>query len=345
MNSLVRQNRKTIILFITTLLLGACSSEPTAPTEVKLEVHSLAIGSSNQLLITTQEGLIRSLDNGETWESINSTLNLKGLVAVSPSGTIYCMRLESNGLYNHTETLYRSTNAGITFLSTGWNKKNISLGMLRLTFNKQEHLFAAEGFPGTIYRSTSQGEDWESLGSGSILPLIAPDNIFGTSSDGVYRSNDNGDNWIKVLELLDITGDTTYSYGNLFSNPLAFYSQGRIFAAINATSLGDSVEIGLVYHSDDNGNNWIKSIVTNSHITHLAVNSEDKIFAVTKLNEIHCSMDNGIQWIKVNVNAPEGWILQFIVSPNKKIFVRTDGPQLYRSQDEGVTWTQIQPHL
>ena len=343
---------KKMIVFLITLFWVACSSNPTEPEAVILEARSLAISSSNQLFVTTQEGLCQSLDDGETWKSINR--DFTRLVAVSPSGTIYCLKTESiysPGLFDHhNEWLYRSTDNGKTFHLTGWAKSDIFFGMSWLTFNKQEHLFAHQRFKG-LFRSTSQGEHWEELSGGSVSwgsvsfssnSLIAPDKIFRSAGDGVYRSDDDGDNWIKVLELQDISGDTSYSYG-----ALTFNSQGRIFAGINAQHfLGDSVETGMIYQSDDNGNNWIKTAALNSDIAHLAVNSEDKIFALTDINEVYCSIDNGIQWNKVSVISIEGWgVLQFIISSNNKLFIRTSDPKLYRSQNEGVTWEQIQPHL
>lgn len=333
---------KKMIVFLITLFWVACSSNPTEPEAVILEARSLVIGSSTQVFITTQEGLCQSLDDGETWKSINR--DFTRLVAVSPSGTIYCLKTESiysPGLFDHhNEWLYRSTDNGKTFHLTGWAKSDIFFGMSWLTFNKQEHLFAYNWAEG-VFRSTSQGDHWEKLSFGSLMPLIAPDKLFSISRDGVYRSDDNGDNWIKVLELLDISGDTSYSYG-----ALTFNSQGRIFAGINAQHfLGDSVETGMIYQSDDNGNNWIKTAALNSDIAHLAVNSEDKIFALTDINEVYCSIDNGIQWNKVSVISIEGYVVQFIISSNNKLFIRTSDPKLYRSQNEGVTWEQIQPHL
>jgi hypothetical protein len=92
----------------------------------------------------------------------------------------------------------------------------------------------------------------------------------------------------------------------------------------------------------------VKTVVSNSDITNLAVNSQDKIFAITELHEVYCSVDNGSQWNKVSVNFPKGvWVGQFIISPNNKLFIRTwDGTnyKIYRSQNDGATWELIWPH-
>lgn len=335
-----------VFVFLTSLFCLSCSSEPTEPEEVNLEVWSLAFGSSNQVFATASVGLCQSLDGGETWECINS--KIKGGVSVSPSGTIYSMKVESDGLETTKQTLIRSTDGGKTFIATGWIRNHIYItgGMNWLAFNKQGHLFAQEH--GYLYRSTSSGQSWEILNNITLgwfylrnPPLIAPDDLFIHKYDGVYRSEDNGDNWIQVFGLQDISGDTAYSH-----DALAFNSQGRIFVAINVSHQEDSVETGIIYYSDDNGNNWIKSASLNSHITNLAVNIEDKIFAITKQSEVFYSLDNGIQWDKVSMNFPKCSVTKFLISPDKKLFIRTmEEHYYYRSQDDGVTWERYQLHL
>lgn len=328
-----------ICAFLATLFVLACSSDPSEQEVIISEVYGVAASSSNRLYIGTTGGLCQSLDNGETWEIANREFG--GLINVSPSGTIYCKVVGKNtSQWKHDEFLFRSTDNGKTFIQTGWVRKNVTVGMLWLTFNNQEHLFCMAGdvMP-KLWRSTSLGVSWEQLSVGSGW-LIAPNDIFNTS-DAVYRSEDNGDSWTKVLQLQSLS-DTSYSHG-----PLTFNSQGRIFVAVNAGTYYNTewVQIGLVYHSNDNGNTWAGSVVTNSRITHLAINSEDKIFALTEPNEVYRSENNGIQWNKVSVNSFEPMAIQFIINSNNNLFISNSYCKLYRSQDEGVTWELIQPHL
>lgn len=340
--------RLTIVFIcLTSLFWWACSSGPTEPEKINLEIHSLAVGGPNQVFITSHSGLCQSLDNGDTWECLKTEVD--GLVAVSPSGIIYCMKKVAGvKMGSHDEVLYRSTDKGKTFIPTGWMLFDTFDGMGWLTFNREEHLFGeVRGIVGSkgIYRSTSSGESWErvrvTIGSSLYkLHLIAPDKIF-LSDTAIHRSDDNGDSWIKVLDPQDVSGDTKFYFGP----PLAFNSQGRIFAAIGVSRNTDSVATGTVYHSDNEGHTWIKSIVAGGRIIHLAVNSEDKVFALNTLNEVYRSIDNGNQWDKVNVNSVEGRVMKFIINPNNTIFILTSSYNLYRSKDEGVSWQLIQPQL
>ena len=287
-------------------------------------------------------GLFQSVDNGETWKPLDNFRS--GLVSVSPSGTIYSTHYFSDGKYTSKETLWRSTDGGNSFQPTGWVKNKSVFGLSWLTFNNQEHMFGWVYLSG-LYRSTSQGASWEQLSIGglNLKPLIAPDDIFIAIDDGIYRSNDNGDNWLKVFERERISGDTSYSY-----DALAFNSNGEVFAGINAWHfLGDSVETGMIYHSDDNGNNWVKTAALNSDITHLAVNSEDNIFAITALNEVFNSVNNGVSWNRVSVIFPEELIGTLIINSNDHLFIKSSDNQvnhIYRSLNDGVTWESIWPY-
>jgi len=345
MFKILNQMKLIIFLLLTTLFLGACSTNSTSPDEEskRPEARSLATGSLNQVFVATTEGLYHSLDNGETWNPLNNFRS--GLVSVSPSGTIYFTRRVSDGLYTSEEKLWRSTDGGSSFQLTGWVKNKSVSGLVWLAFNIQEHIFGWEGLSG-LYRSTSYGQNWDQLLYQvlKVKPLIAPNDIFIVFFDAVYRSKDNGDNWLKVLELKDVSGDTSYSY-----EALAFNSNGEVFAGINAWHfLGDSVETGMIYHSDDNGNNWMKTTTLNSDITHLAVNSEDNIFAITEQNEIFISTDNGVRWKKVGSIFSDESIKTLMINSNDHLFIRTLDNQanhVYRSLNDGTTWEQIWPYF
>jgi len=343
MFKILNQMKLIIILLLTAIFIGACSTNSTGPEEEsgRPEARSVAIGSLNQVFVATSGGLYQSLDNGETWKQLNTFRS--GLVSVSPSGTIYSTHYASDGKYSSKETLWRSTDDGNSFQPTGWVKNKTVFGLAWLTFNNQEYIFGWVYLSG-LFRSTSQGTSWEQLSIGglNLEPLIAPDNIFIAIDEGVYRSSDNGDNWIKVLELKDVSGDTSYSFG-----ALAFNLKGEIFAGINAWHfLGDSVETGMIYYSNDNGNNWIKTAALNSDISHLAVNSEDNIFAITKLNEVFSSTNNGVNWNRVGAIFPEESIKTIITNSNDHLFINTISNQdnhIYRSLNDGASWEQIWP--
>jgi photosystem II stability/assembly factor-like uncharacterized protein len=350
----MRQEMKLVIsIVIIILFFAGCSTDPNGPEEVSVcpGARSFSVGIPDQVFVSAYNGIYYSANNGDTWK-ILTNIN-SGFVSVSPSGTIYSTQCVSKG-YGFYESLWRSTDGGSTFQKTGWsNETDDRFGLRWLVFNNQEHIFAGGNKDAGVMRSTSMGDSWEPLlvsgyfnyfGNPYLNALIAPNNIFINQRDGVYRSDNNGDSWIKVFSLPDL-GDTSYFY-----DVLAFNSQGRVYVGINASLGLNPVESGKIYYSDDNGNTWIKVTALKSDITGFAINSNDKLFVVTELMELFSSTNNGIEWNKASLNLTGNFIIQFIICSNKSLFIRTadwnfgGNNRIYRSQDDGVTWEQIWPY-
>jgi photosystem II stability/assembly factor-like uncharacterized protein len=333
-----------IILFISIFVLEACSTNSTGPEEKngQIKATSITTRGSNEIFVTTLDGLYKSADNGQTWTPLNNFQS--SLVSISPNGNIFFTSHSKTGTYTSRESLWRSTDGGNTFTVTGWVHEISANSLIEINFNHQGHIFAWKLFDG-LFRSTNQGDSWDRLTYGIINapPFIAPDDLFYTSFDAVYSSEDNGDNWLKVFELKDNTGDTTYS-----CVALAFNATNRIFCGVNVWHfLGDSVETGMIYYSDDNGNNWIKSSALNSNITHLAINSKDNIFAINDQNEIFICKDNGIHWNRVSTISTDESIRKIIINSNDDLFIMASNIQtnnIYLSQNDGSIWLEIWPY-
>jgi len=336
----MKKNISSLLLLTLIFALTGCEDNPTESEELSGKAYYMAVGNDNELYITTNKGLFKSPDNGNTWHNVNSYAC--NLISLSPSGDLYCMRYESDGQYTKRETLWISTDGGKTFSATAWVRNKTIDRMLWINFNAQEHLFALQGgiLGNGLHRSTTYGQNWDYLLS-NVKCLVAPNNIY-ASIGGISRSIDNGDSWNSVLSMEDTTGDINYSYP-----ALAFNSQGRIFAAVNIHNLNTADTTGKVCYSDDEGNSWASTIISNCGIDFMAVNSEDKIFSITDSHQIIYSTDNGVHWDTiVSTNLPTGGVQQFMISPVGKLFIRTWNNvdyKLFRSQNNGINWEQIWP--
>jgi hypothetical protein len=305
----------------------------------------LAVGNNGRVYIATKNGLYQSSDNGGNWKLMDSFSNrMSNFVTVSATGNIFATQFQSISEYRSQETLYRSTDGGITWIKTGWTHETSSWGLKSISwleFNQLEHLFAWKSMDG-LYRSVSRGNSWVKLFDfpPQVVSLIAPDDIFMANWDGVFRSDDNGNSWVKVLAFeAGLFGISVTS--------LTFNSDKRIFAGID-THNSQSVPgaNGLIYYSDDDGDSWIKSVELDTPVTHLAVNSKDHIFANVKRNGIIRSTNNGLEWNKVSINFPKVSVQEFIIGPADDLFVETwdnHDHKVYRSTDEGFNWKQIWP--
>ena len=106
------------------------------------------------------------------------------------------------------------------------------------------------------------------------LAINSSGHIFASAYRSVYRSTDNGDNWVEVSN-----GFTVYDV-----NSLAINSSGHIFAGTG----GDGV-----FGRTDNGDTWIEinTGLTSLSVGALGINSVGDIFA-GDLN-VYRSTDNG----------------------------------------------------
>ena len=94
------------------------------------------------------------------------------------------------------------------------------------------------------------------------LAINAGGDIFAGTEGGIFRSIDNGDNWVQI------------GLTNKFVQAFSINSSGHIFAG--------TAENG-VFRSTDNGDNWteINTGLTNTIVNSLAINSTSHIFAGT----------------------------------------------------------------
>ena len=142
----------------------------------------------------------------------------------------------------------------------------------------------------------------------------------GTILKGMFRSTDNGNNWIPVNNGLKT--NTIYS--------IAISPTGSIFA-----SMDDGI-----YRSKDGGNNW-SQVSSIEDITSLIVSSKGLIFAghngETKGN-LYLSDNDGTSWKKIDDDLSNKFILSIITNSNNQIFVGTYGGGVFCTNDIGKTW-------
>ena len=249
-------------------------------------IHCLAINSIGYLFTGTQNGIYRSVDNGNNWEYI-------GLENIS----VYCLTINSSddifagtgGYYN----IYRSIDNG-----ANWTPQHSSISnVITLFINSDGDVFAGLGGDYSIIRSTDNGSSWElvlslsdcedvkSIVENSEGVLFAGTINFIGEGGGVYRSIDQGDSWEHIgLE---------YEY----ISSLAINSNDEIFAG----SRGQHYEYGGgVFRSSDNGETWIE-LRDDVLVTSIAMDSEEKIFIGCssldyELGAVWVSEDNGENW-------------------------------------------------
>lgn len=253
----------------------------------------LASGSNAVFAAIQSNGILRSLDNGETW-----TLSSSGLTDL----WFYSLTARGN----------------MVFAGTGDNMEG-------------------------VFRSTDNGSSWEQTTNGmayydngvwlsAYAPMItslafAGDVLYAGTGEaqGIWKSNDYGDNWV-------FTSMETMGYQNITS-----------ITGNESVVIAGSQDGGGLFRSLDEGTTWMDANtgVTNYGMVYSMLMLDNLAFAGTK-GGIFTTADNGSSWtasysgIKAQRSVYPAFTLQ-----GGNLYFGSETGGVFRSPDEGNTWTEV----
>jgi len=221
-------------------------------------VSSICVSGNNLLAGSSGARIFLSTDNGSSW-NIVATLHA---VVSTPYSNVYLnpnVTIYKSGLYLFAGvrdaiqgSIYISTDNGLS-----WTEKDTNFIQCVNSFASiSETVFA--GTNDGVYLSTNNGINWSSSNTGlsygnynsiyghapQVVQLLAQGKTLfaGTSGEGIFRSDNDGLNWIEVdngltnLNIYGLTSIGPYLFAGAFQFP------------------GDST--GGIYISTNNGTNW-----------------------------------------------------------------------------------------
>jgi len=320
---------------------------------------SLAQFGTTLVAGTSGGGVFRSTDHGMTWDRWVSGLD--------QAETVFSFAINGNDLF-------AGTNRGV-YLSTdhwaNWTPKNVgqdNLLVLNILIRDTIILTGTEG--GGLYRSTDYGTMWAPVSS-EMIPdttwvwaLAHMDNTLFAGTwwpGGVYRSTDNGTTWTEANTGLHAGGGWNWDVNALavFGQNLYAGTHGGIFVTEDGGDNWASTDLGWgtivncfhisgtdifagafhgVYLSTDSGDNWatINSGLIGTQINVL-LRTDTTLFAGTQYNDLFRLDDNGANWVKMNLWAPN---LSSLVASSTDLFVGTSWG-VSRSTDGGYNWSWV----
>ncbi len=227
-------------------------------------------------------GVWKTTDYGRTWQPIfdDQPTGSVGDVAVAPSNPDVIYVASGEGIQRPDlsvgDGIYKSTNAGKTWINTGL-KDGQQIGGLAIDPTNESRVFAAVlGHPygpnteRGVYRTTDAGKTWERVlykdeNTGAVQVAIDPKDPNIVYADlwagrqgpwengewqgdesGLYKSTDGGNTWKQLTQGLPTPKQGLGRIGFC----IAPTNNSRLYATVDA---GD---YGGIYRSDDAGESW-----------------------------------------------------------------------------------------
>jgi photosystem II stability/assembly factor-like uncharacterized protein len=273
---------------------------------------SLNVSSNGYVYAVSDTYLIRSTDNGISWQNIYSVPHNFSAFGASPTGIIYL----------NPDSLVKSTDEG-----NSWQNVFCCLTPWFIIANNEGDIFIETGLliGGGSYRSTDEGYSWTQIG---IQPYFLMDMVFNGnltfasfSGGQLYKSTNKGDNWELVLTApanLDI----------LFVSKNGYLYGGR-----------SSIQPDFLFRSTDDGLTWSalgQGVFTNP-LADIVENQLGQLFVASQSLGVFRSTDNGNSWQAINSGLSSLSPSRLVVDSLGYLYVINNyGEKLYRSVESTI---------
>ena len=356
------------------------AGQPNGGTVLKTLVNPV---TPSTLYACANGGVFKSTDSGATWTLVLPLYNQADDGAIEPENP--------NTVYVADSDIYKSTDAGSTWTQVENGIDTLPGGepdpISHVSVDPVNDGTAyAVGLNTGLYKTTNGGQSWSAINTG-LTSLISSNAQFGpiivdpvnsqvlyitvsiqssSSSDGIYKSTDGGNQWtasVTNVSAADVEVDPNndahvfaiinyqvYASTNSGSTwaPLATSPPGAQLLRINpknSQNLIVTTLAGAIYYSTNSGTSWTLGANNSSfYIEDLAVDpvTPVNLYVSTSAFGLFKSTDGGqtISESDAGLHAVAG-LNRMVMGRDGAIYVSSTGSGIFKSTDQGVVWSSV----
>lgn len=299
-------------------------------------------------IFIAQGSLLVSSDSGKVWKEDNSVENTKSITA-------YKGRLIANSDYRIFESLDSGKN---WFLEPEFNLD--SLATINVTLSTPNEIKYVATTTKGLYRGQIAAITWKPFNLGLLTANVKQietykGKLYATAYGTLYRSEDNGDNWIDFNSLFNVTVNSyvltndkliiaTNSQGIKAASTdfYVFSDKNTGLGSLNINKVlkrGNSIyaltDVGI-YRSPNEGDNWFKLADNIDSLLFTDMFFDGNILYAGTNQGLYKSSNGGNNFERVDSNNLQPYNVRFIRKVNGQFWMGLD--VFTHTSDDGTTW-------